>query len=150
VEAYIDANFPIARDRDWIRAHKDDIFGGDDSRKQLAILGDQAANLRGFKPGTDAYYAFLDAHMGYEAEVDDDNEVAPPPPPVARTAAVKAKRAPGAPSGRAALGKAGSGGEAASPEVVALARDLGMSPAKYMEYQEGLAAGKYPGYRLLK
>ena len=153
VEAYIDANFPIERDREWIRAHKDDIFGKDDSRKQLAILGDQAANLRGFKPGTDAYYAFLDAHMGYEtaeATTDDDVAVTPPPAPVTPVTPVKAKRPAGAPSARVGGGSAGNGVETASPEVVALARDLGMSPAKYMEYQKGLAEGKYPGYRLLK
>lgn len=154
VEAYIDANFPIERDREWIRAHKDDIFGKDESRKQLAILGDQAANLRGFKPGTDAYYAFLDAHMGYEAADtagDDDEAAESAPKTVPRaTTPVKAKRASGAPSARNGLGKAGNGAEAASPEIVALARDLGMTPAKYMEYQEGLAAGRYPGYRLLR
>jgi hypothetical protein len=148
VEAYIDANFPIERDREWIRAHKNDIFGKDDSRKQLAILGDQAANLRGFKPGTDAYYAFLDAHMGYEASEAEDT-LPPAPKAAIPVTPVKAKRPAGAPSARVGGGNAG-GAEAASPEITALARDLGMSPAKYMEYQKGLAEGKYPGYRLLK
>jgi len=156
VETYIDANFPIERDRQWIRAHKDDIFGKDESRKQLAILGDQAAHLRGFKPGTDDYYRFLDSHMGYDSAVEgDEGDVDGAPPASAKpvktsVAPVKVKRAAGAPSGRGSLGKAGEGVEAASPEITALARDLGMSPAKYLEYQKGLAEGKYPGYRLLK
>jgi hypothetical protein len=153
IEAYIDANFAEPRDREWIRAHKDDIFGSE-QRKQLAVIGDQAAGLRGFKAGTDEYYAFLDAHMGYEtddAEVEDDAPVTLVPKPVARPAAHgKSKNAPGAPPGRNARGNAGSGVEAASPEVVALARDLGMSVARYTELQKGLEENKYPGYRLLR
>jgi hypothetical protein len=156
VEAYIDANFAEPRDREWLRLHKDDVFGADERRKQLAILGDQAATLRGLKNGTDAYYAFMDNHMGYEApEVAEETDESETPPAIAApvkavASAGKSKRATGVPTARASGdGKAGSA-TSIPPEVAAIARDLGMSPAKYMEYQAGLAADKYPGYRLFR
>jgi hypothetical protein len=150
VETYIDANFAEPRDREWLRLHKADVFGGDEKRKQLAILGDQTAALKGLRPGTDAYYAFLDAHMGYDA-TDEGEEAVEASTPAQRpaTPAVKSRRSPGAPPARNGDGKAPAA-TGATPEIVALARDLGMSPAKYMEYQAGLAEGKYPGYRLIR
>jgi len=149
IEHVISTQFKEPRDQAWLRLHKDDIFG-DEKRKRLAILGDESAALKGLKPGTDAYYAHMDAHMGYEtpdSEVEDETPVAP----VKATPKAPGKRPAAAPPARSAGGKAGEGAPtAASPEIVALARDLGMSTAKYVEYMEGLKADKYPGYRLFK
>lgn len=152
VDAYIDANFPEPRDRDWLRLHKSDVFGADERRKQLAVLGDQIATLRGLKSGTDAYYAFMDTHMGYETaevgEVEDTGETPPPVTPPVKTA--KNKRPAGVPTARTAGDGKATSATAIPPEIAAIARDLGMSPAKYMEYQAGLAENKYPGYRLFR
>jgi hypothetical protein len=149
IEHVITTQFKEPRDQAWIRLHKDDIFG-DEKRKKLAILGDEAAVLKGLKSGTDEYYAHMDAHMGYETP-DPDVGDAPPVAPVKVVAKAPGKRPPAAPPARSAGGKAGEGSPtSATPEIVALARDLGMSPAKYMEYMDGLKADKYPGYRLFK
>jgi hypothetical protein len=146
IEHVISTQFKEPRDQAWLRLHKDDIFG-DEKRKKMAILGDEVAVLKGLKSGTDEYYAHMDAHMGYDPEVEDE----PPVAPVKVAPKAPGKRPAAAPPARSASGKAGEGAPTpATPEVVALARDLGMSPAKYIEYMDGLKADKYPGYRLFR
>ena len=150
VEHFIDTQVEHPRDKEWLRAHKADIFGKKD-REELAVLGDRVARLKGLKPGDDAYYEFLDAHMGFETPEADDVEDAPPArstePPKATVTPIKSKRSS---SPTPTRGSAGGTARQATPEETALARDLGMSAAKYVEYMDGLRADKYTTHRLIK
>ena len=136
------SRFP-ARDQQWLRAHKDDL-ANNPARQRLAGAGHTlATDKHGLAPQSDEYYAFMDEHMGYAQPKAADPEPTPAPKPAPKKAPI-----PGAPVSRSANGVGGSAPQHITPEIRELARDLGMTPAKYMEYMQGLKEGKYPGYRL--
>jgi hypothetical protein len=156
VEHIITTNFSNPRDQAWLRQHKADIFGNE-RRQKLALAGHEVAVLKGIEPGTDAYYDFMDGHMGYEAEEPQEAsekqqkggarpQTAPPPVP-----AVQRKKPPvSAPPARGNPSKAAQATadeNRASPALKALAEDLGMSVSEYMQNQAAIKAngGMIPG-----
>jgi hypothetical protein len=140
VEQMITANFPNPKDQEWLRAHRDDIFGNED-RKQLAIAVERAAQLKGIKAGTDEYYAYLDREMGYE-EAPQQTPAPRPSKPAAPAPQEKRKAPlPGAPVSRSSNGSA-EGVERASPALKQLAADLGMTVSEYMANDRKIRAGK--------
>lgn len=144
VDHYIATNFPNPRDQAWLRKNKADIFGNED-RQELALAGHKTATLRHkIQPGTDEYYAFMDDHMGYG---DDSQQQEPPARERAAqarstvVAKVKPKAALSAPVSRA--GAAGVANvERASAAEKSLARDLGMTVSEYRANQALIEAGK--------
>ncbi len=133
VEQLITQNFPNPKDQAWLRQHKQDIFGNED-RKELALAGHKVAVLKHkIQPGTDAYYAFLDDHMGYGAASAD-------PKPAAVAPRKKAPVLPGAPVSRSSANPGSS--VRVTPEIASLARDLGMTASEYIQSQADIASGK--------
>jgi hypothetical protein len=160
VERVISENFPNPKDQAWLRAHKGDIFGnGNEHRRELAVHLDKTARLKGIEAGSDAYYAYMDREMGYEEAPKQtpaprqSKPVAPraaapapvaPPAPEPVAAPVQEKRKaplPGAPVSRSNGGAAGAA-ERASPEIKALAADLGMTVSEYLANDRLIREGK--------
>ena len=133
VEQLITQNFPNPKDQAWLRQHKQDIFGNED-RKELALAGHKVAVLKHkIQPGTDAYYAFLDDHMGYGA-------ASAAPKPAAVAPRKKVPVLPGAPVSRSSANLGSS--VRVTPEIASLARDLGMTASEYIQSQADIASGK--------
>ena len=139
VEHIITTNFPNPKDQAWLRAHRDDIFGNE-QRKQLVIAVEQTAKLKGFQPGTDAYYSYLDQEMGYETTPKQTPAQRPSKPAAAPTVQRKAP-IPGAPVSRTGGGP-GHGAERASASVKKLAEDLGITVSEYMANAGAIRDGK--------
>ena len=145
VEQIIVQNFPNPRDQAWLRQHKQDVFGNED-RKELALAGHKVAVLKhGLQPGTDAYYAFLDDHMGYAAaESAKQAAEAKDPKPVSARAPAAPRKAvlPGAPVSRTQTPAKGGSSVRVTREVAELAKDLGMTASEYLANQAEIASGK--------
>jgi hypothetical protein len=155
-EKYIVENFSHPKDIAWLRAHKADLFAGNGEKGELARAGHTLATLKhGIKPGTDEYYRFLDEHMGYaepstgkaqpkaasaphdDSASDETSGGTSPAPAVPRKkppVSAPTSRAPAAP---------GRGVDRASPEIKALAADLGMTVSEYLANSQKIRDGKW-------
>jgi len=81
----------------WVRSHSEVVF--DPVRNAELVLADKLAQRAGLDPASDAYFAHMDAQMGYggatHAERPAERRQAPPAAPVSRGGAMDAPTRPG-------------------------------------------------------
>ncbi len=138
------------RDKQWLRAHKDDL-NGNNERQLLAQAAHQTATLRyKLAPGTDDYYDYMDEHMGYAEPEDDGGDPEPAPVPVRQQAPrqapqprPKAAAVPSAPPSRSNQANGTASLPYLNREQKETAAALGMSFAKYAKYLQDIEGGKY-------
>lgn len=123
--------------QNWARKHKSDLFSKP-SRTQKAVALHYEAVDEGIAPDTDAYFAYLDKHMGY-AETKDQ----PEPKKAQHQRPVMAA----APVSRSSNGVGGNMVELTAAERETAGR-LGMSLTKYAKYKKELTEkGRDPNWR---
>lgn len=123
--------------QNWARKHKADLFSKP-SRTQKAVALHYEAVDEGIAPDTDAYFAYLDKHMGY-GEVSNQ----PEPKKAQHQRPVMAA----APVSRSSNGVGGTTVELTAAERETAGR-LGMSLTKYARYKKELTEkGRDPNWR---
>ncbi len=85
--------------RDWLRSHPDALT---DQRKNLRLQGAHVeAEDKGFRPGTDKYFTYLEERLGYkEPEGDDDVDNEDDEPQTRVVSAPPSRSAPSPTTGR--------------------------------------------------
>jgi hypothetical protein len=124
------------RSQDWLRQHKDDIFG-DEERVLDAQAAHRLAVRRGITPDTDAYFSILDEHMGYAMSTQQSAR----PPARAAPAAPPARTTFGQPAGRGTVRVPLSAAEKATAHAIYSDRPPAEAEALYAKGKSGINRG---------
>jgi hypothetical protein len=154
IEAYINQSQHTPRVRDYFHRHYDDIFKKGDAEKKTnrLVAGHYAAIADGIAPDTDAYFQFIDKHMGYAqpepAPVPAAQQQQPARSNQVQQQRQRAQMPPAAPVSRD--GAQMSGGRQTirlTQAEVSLCREMGIDPKAYAKNKVMIAnGGRDPNY----
>jgi hypothetical protein len=134
IEAYITQPAHSLRAQQYMRDHYDDLFRDFDSgakRLSKLVAGHWGSKAEGLIEGSDAYFDYLDGHMGYKEPVETPPSIASQPP-----AAIPPKQKQVPPAAPVSRGQNGNGSHSSSsvtltPAQVAFCRESGLDPKIY-------------------
>lgn len=155
VEAYITQPAHSLKAQAYMRDHYDDLFRDFDAgavRLHKLLGGHYLAKAEGVNEGSDAYYNFLDRHMGYMSEPAPQQTARSEPPPPPAPTKPRATVPPAAPVSRSAQANSVSGTSITlTPAQVQFCRDSQIDPKTYarmlLKARKGASDPSYTGPR---